>query len=74
MIYTKDLCRGTKHIMVYDGNTPVDIINIVHYHEDSEEEWISRVQKLLERYAVRFGIELSSLSAKPVNVKGEWEI
>ncbi len=81
MIYTHGLDQSINHIMVYDGNTPIQIIRLfflcscsetpLYDDECNEEAWIVRVSTILHKYATKYNIPYENLSAKPIKITNE---
>lgn len=76
MIYTYGLDRSTNHIMVYDGNTPIEVVKLYFWYNpdpvngDDYDEigWVTMVGHILQRYGIKYNIPIENLSAKPIKI------
>ena len=79
MIYTHGLDQSIDHVMVYDGNTPIEIIKLFFWYNEhaefssslddyDEQGWICKVGNILQRYSMQYNLPLENLSAKPVKI------
>lgn len=67
MIYTSGLNKKTRHILVYQMNTPKDIIETYWIFNGTDiEEWVKHVEEILEQYAQKMDVPLKELSARPI--------
>ena len=84
MIYTTNLNESTCMILVFDKNTPVDVVGL-SFHFDvcndwdfdscwTKEAWAKRVQGVLERYAIKKGLDIKDLSARPIEYCPDWSL
>ena len=84
MIYTTNLNESIFSVLVYDNNTPRDVIGLSFGYDALNEhnpdmcvtkkEWAERVQLLLGQYARKYNLNIKELSARPIKYIPEWSV
>ena len=69
-IYTSNIQKSTKHILVYDKTTPICVVRLpeqfIYYI--TLEYWIDAVKYKLEKLSETKSIDVKDLSAKPIMI------